>query len=34
MAIKCLDVLMEGMVDYGRLEDFGDVVNLYRLREI
>ena len=25
---------MEGMVDYRRLEDFGDVVNLWRLREI
>ena len=27
-AVKCLDILMEGIVDYRRLEDFGDVVNL------
>ena len=27
-AIKCLDTLMEGMIDYGRLGDFGDLVNL------
>ena len=26
--VKCLDILMEGMVDYRRLADFGDVVNL------
>ena len=26
--IKCLDTLMEDMVDYRRLGDFGDLVNL------
>ena len=27
-AVKCLDTLMEEMVDYRRFEDFGDLVNL------
>ena len=27
-AAKCLDIFMEEMVDYRRLGDFGDVVNL------
>ena len=33
-AVKCLDTLMEGMVDYRRLGDFGDLVYLQRLWEI
>ena len=33
-ANKCLDTLMDGMVDYRRLGDFGDLVNLSRLWEI
>ena len=26
--VKCLDILIEGMVDYRRLGDFGELVNL------
>ena len=27
-AVKCMYTLMKAMVDYGKLEDFGDLVNL------
>ena len=33
-AVKCLGILMEGMVDYRRLGDFGDLANLLRIWEI